>query len=177
MDKYADFLLNESIGVQFNAFYRGFQNVMEESPLQYLFWPEELEQIVCGSKVRTTIFLLFTLHFDLCFHFVFQVFDMSDLEETTLYEGGYRKNTPVIRFFWNFAHALPRTSQQKLLQFATGSDRVPVGGLGKLKLTITRNGSDSDRCVSNFNYYTFLKNLCFLLFCVLLILKKNFDRV
>lgn len=70
---------------------------------------------------------------------------MSDLEETTLYEGGYRKNTPVIRYFWNFAHALPRASQQKLLQFTTGSDRVPVGGLGKLKLTITRNGSDSDR--------------------------------
>lgn len=55
MDKYADFLLNESIGVQFNAFYRGFQNVMEESPLQYLFWPEELEQIVCGSKVRSHV--------------------------------------------------------------------------------------------------------------------------
>ncbi|XP_025409259.1 ubiquitin-protein ligase E3A isoform X3 [Sipha flava] len=123
VDKYADFLLNQSIGVQFNAFYRGFQNVMEESPLQYLFWPEELEQIVCGSKV----------------------FDMTDLEETTLYEGGYRKNTPVVRYFWNFAHALPRVSQQKLLQFTTGSDRVPVGGLGKLKLTITRNGSDSDR--------------------------------
>jgi ubiquitin-protein ligase E3 A len=78
----------------------------------------------------------------------FQVFDMTDLEETTLYEGGYRKNTPVVRYFWNFAHALPRVSQQKLLQFTTGSDRVPVGGLGKLKLTITRNGSDSDRFVS-----------------------------
>ncbi|KAL4089713.1 hypothetical protein QTP88_024689 [Uroleucon formosanum] len=123
VDKYADFLLNESIGVQFNAFYRGFQNVMEESPLQYLFWPEELEQIVCGSKV----------------------FDMSELEETTLYEGGYHKETQVIKNFWDFAHALPRVSQQKLLQFTTGSDRVPVGGLGKLKLTITRNGSDSDR--------------------------------
>jgi len=58
VDKYANFLLNESIGVQFNAFYRGFQNVMEESPLQYLFWPEELEQIVCGSKVRFPFFLL-----------------------------------------------------------------------------------------------------------------------
>lgn len=73
---------------------------------------------------------------------------MTDLEETTLYEGGYRKNTPVIRYFWNFALALPRSSQQKLLQFTTGSDRVPVGGLGKLKLTITRNGSDSDRFVT-----------------------------
>jgi len=73
---------------------------------------------------------------------------MSELEETTLYEGGYHKDTEVIKFFWEFAHALPRASQQKLLQFTTGSDRVPVGGLGKLKLTITRNGSDSDRYAS-----------------------------
>jgi len=80
---------------------------------------------------------------------VFQVFDMSELEETTLYEGGYHKETQVIKNFWDFAHALPRVSQQKLLQFTTGSDRVPVGGLGKLKLTITRNGSDSDRYAFN----------------------------
>jgi len=56
VDKYADFLLNELIGKQFNAFYRGFQNVMDESPLKFLFWPEELEQIVCGSKVRLSHF-------------------------------------------------------------------------------------------------------------------------
>ena len=31
------------------------------------------------------------------------------------------------------------------MQFTTGSDRVPIGGLGKLKLVIARNGSDSDR--------------------------------
>ena len=30
-------------------------------------------------------------------------------------------------------------------QFTTGSDRVPIGGLGKLKLVIARNGSDSER--------------------------------
>jgi len=90
---------------------------------------------------------------------ILKVFDMSDLEDTTLYEGGYRKNTPVIRFFWNFAHALPRISQQKLLQFTTGSDRVPVGGLGKLKLTITRNGSDSDRCVLHYFSIQQIKNL------------------
>lgn len=78
---------------------------------------------------------------------------MSELEETTLYEGGYHKETQVIKNFWDFAHALPRVSQQKLLQFTTGSDRVPVGGLGKLKLTITRNGSDSDRYTLNKTWY------------------------
>lgn len=37
--------------------------------------------------------------------------------------------------------------KRRLLQFTTGSDRVPVGGLGRLKLIIARNGPDSDRHV------------------------------
>ena len=35
--------------------------------------------------------------------------------------------------------------KRRLLQFTTGSDRIPVGGLAKLKLTIAKNGSDSER--------------------------------
>ena len=35
--------------------------------------------------------------------------------------------------------------KRKLLQFTTGSDRVPVGGLSKLKLIIAKNGPDTDR--------------------------------
>ena len=35
--------------------------------------------------------------------------------------------------------------KRKLLQFTTGSDRIPVGGLAKLKLIIAKNGPDSDR--------------------------------
>merc|ERR1712013_312611 len=38
--------------------------------------------------------------------------------------------------------------KRKLLQFTTGSDRIPVGGLAKLKLIIAKNGPDSDRLPS-----------------------------
>ena len=41
--------------------------------------------------------------------------------------------------------------KRRLLQFTTGSDRVPVGGLGRLKLIIARNGADSDRYNRLFN--------------------------
>ena len=37
--------------------------------------------------------------------------------------------------------------KRRLLQFTTGSDRIPVGGLAKLKLIIAKNGPDSDRSV------------------------------
>ncbi|PNF21690.1 Ubiquitin-protein ligase E3A [Cryptotermes secundus] len=123
IDLYADFLLNKSVEKQFRAFRRGFQMVTDESPLHLLFRPEEVEQLVCGSKN----------------------FDFNELEEATEYDGGYTLDSPTIRNFWEIVHKMSLESKRKLLQFATGSDRVPVGGLSKLKLIIARNGPDSDR--------------------------------
>ena len=42
-------------------------------------------------------------------------------------------------------HELSVEDKRRLLQFTSGSDRVPVGGLGRLKLIIARHGADSDR--------------------------------
>jgi hypothetical protein len=77
-------------------------------------------------------------------------FDFNELEEATEYDGGYTLDTPIIRNFWEIVHKMSLESKRKLLQFATGSDRVPVGGLSKLKLIIARNGPDSDRFVLAF---------------------------
>jgi ubiquitin-protein ligase E3 A len=60
VDLYADFLLNTSVEKQFRAFRRGFQMVTDESPLHLLFRPEEIEQLVCGSKVRSFRFKVLT---------------------------------------------------------------------------------------------------------------------
>jgi len=51
VELYADFLLNKSVEKQFSAFRRGFQMVTNESPLQTLFHPSEIELLVCGSTV------------------------------------------------------------------------------------------------------------------------------
>ncbi|XP_064481318.1 ubiquitin-protein ligase E3A-like [Ornithodoros turicata] len=123
VDAYADFLLNKSIEKQFSAFRRGFLLVTDDSPLQILFRPEEVELLVCGSKN----------------------FDFNALEESTEYDGGYMASTPIIRHFWELVHEFSIEQKRKLLQFATGSDRVPVGGLSKLRLVIARHGPDSDR--------------------------------
>ncbi|KAJ6648241.1 Ubiquitin-protein ligase E3A [Pseudolycoriella hygida] len=123
VDLYTDYLLNVSVAKQFKAFKRGFQMVTDESPLHLLFRPEEVEVLVCGSKK----------------------FDFDELEKATEYEGGYTKESRIIKQFWEIIHALPMDLKRKLLEFTTGSDRVPVGGLSKLKLVIARNGPDSDR--------------------------------
>lgn len=51
---YSDYILNKSVEKQFKAFRRGFHMVTNESPLKYLFRPEEIELLICGSRVRKT---------------------------------------------------------------------------------------------------------------------------
>ncbi|XP_072942235.1 ubiquitin-protein ligase E3A [Epargyreus clarus] len=120
---YADFLLNSSVATQFAAFRRGFVMVTDESQLGALFRPEEVETLVCGSKN----------------------FDFNELEKSTEYDGGFTAESQTIKDFWSIVHSLSLEDKRKLLQFTTGSDRVPVGGLSNLKLVIARNGPDCDR--------------------------------
>ena len=98
VELYADFLLSQSIEKQFRAFKKGFQMVTDESPLNLLFRPEEVELLVCGSKN----------------------FDFDELEKSTEYEGGYTTDTEIIKHFWNIVHGLSLESKRKLLQFTTG---------------------------------------------------------
>lgn len=52
VELYAEYMLNKSVEKQFKAFRRGFHMVTNESPLKYLFRPEEIELLICGSRVR-----------------------------------------------------------------------------------------------------------------------------
>lgn len=55
MKLYADWLLNESISEQFEAFRQGFELVVAKSPLKSLFSPEELEILISGSQVSNIL--------------------------------------------------------------------------------------------------------------------------
>jgi ubiquitin-protein ligase E3 A len=74
--------------------------------------------------------------------------DFEELEKVTIYDNGYYEDHPVIKNFWEVVHSLSVEEKKKLLFFATGSDRSPIGGLGKLTFVITRHGPDSDRLPS-----------------------------
>ncbi|XP_030227892.1 ubiquitin-protein ligase E3A isoform X1 [Gadus morhua] len=123
VDMYTDYILNKSVERQFKAFKKGFLMVTNESPLKYLFRPEEVELLICGSRNL----------------------DFKALEETTDYDGGYSKDCQVVKDFWETIHSFGEDQKRQFLQFTTGSDRAPVGGLGKLKMIIAKNGADTDR--------------------------------
>lgn len=124
VDLYVQYLLDSSVSKLFDAFLAGFKTVCN-SPAFDLFRWEELELLICGSPVL----------------------DFEELEKSAQYEG-YDENHPLIKNFWEVVHSLPLEQKKRLLFFTTGSDRSPIGGLGKLHLVITRHGPDSDRLPS-----------------------------
>ncbi|XP_011931150.1 PREDICTED: ubiquitin-protein ligase E3A isoform X6 [Cercocebus atys] len=96
--------------------------------------------------------------------------DFQALEETTEYDGGYTRDSVLIRCliiqtnfkialyelvfrflelklteFWEIVHSFTDEQKRLFLQFTTGTDRAPVGGLGKLKMIIAKNGPDTER--------------------------------
>ncbi|XP_054645601.1 ubiquitin-protein ligase E3A [Dunckerocampus dactyliophorus] len=123
VELYADYILNKGVERQFQAFKKGFLMVTSESPMKYLFRPEEVELLICGSRNL----------------------DFEALEKTTEYDGGYSKDSQVIKDFWETIHSFGQEQKKMFLQFTTGTDRAPVGGLGKLKMIIAKNGPDTDR--------------------------------
>ncbi|XP_062832249.1 probable E3 ubiquitin-protein ligase HECTD2 isoform X2 [Anolis carolinensis] len=117
---YVDFLLNKSIYKQFAAFYYGFHSVCASYALM-LLRPEEVEILVCGSPEL----------------------DMHALQKHTQYDG-YQKTDLTIRYFWEVVLEFPLELQKKLLHFATGSDRVPVGGMTDLSFKISKSEASTD---------------------------------
>ncbi|XP_041477495.1 probable E3 ubiquitin-protein ligase HECTD2 [Lytechinus variegatus] len=120
VDLYVNFLLNNSVYEQFAAFYHGFHSVCASNAL-IMLRPEEVEMLVCGSPI----------------------IDYDELEKVTLYDG-FDKDDVTIKYFWEVAKGYPLPLQKKLLLFATGSDRIPIGGMGEMSFKIIRVDTSSN---------------------------------
>jgi len=118
---YLDWYFNKSIETQFRPFYKGFYKVVTGDAIR-LFTGEELLTLICGSS-----------HLD-----------FEALEKGTAYEGGYTKNTPIIKSFWEIVHSFNEEQKRSFLAFCTGSDRAPIKGLGSMIFVIARHGPDSE---------------------------------
>jgi len=77
--------------------------------------------------------------------------DVRDWRSNTVYKGEYHENHLVIQWFWRLVLSFNNEMRARLLQFVTGTSRVPMNGFKELygsngpkKFTIERWGS-SDR--------------------------------
>jgi hypothetical protein len=98
---------------QLSSFLRGFYDVIPQ-PLLSIFDHREIELVLCGLPN----------------------IDKEDWQRNTLYAGQYEqkgRNHKVIKWFWKFVDTLDESDAARLLQFSTGTARVPVQGFKLLQ--------------------------------------------
>ncbi|XP_052815238.1 E3 ubiquitin-protein ligase Su(dx)-like [Mya arenaria] len=93
---------------QTKAFLDGFSEVVPLQWLQY-FDEREIELMLCGM----------------------QEVDVDDWERNTIYRH-YQRNSKQVVWFWKFVRELDNEKRTRLMQFVTGTCRLPVGGFAEL---------------------------------------------
>ncbi|XP_012217648.1 E3 ubiquitin-protein ligase Nedd-4 isoform X1 [Linepithema humile] len=94
---------------QMNAFLEGF-NALIPPTLVKIFDEHELELLMCGI----------------------QHIDVKDWKQNTLYKGDYHANHIVVQWFWRVVLSFSNEMRSRLLQFVTGTSRVPMNGFKEL---------------------------------------------
>ncbi|KAK8875786.1 Ubiquitin-protein ligase E3A [Tritrichomonas musculus] len=131
---YVNFVLDYSIQSQFESFKKGF-NLTCNIQSYHLFEPEEMDILVSGEDVL----------------------DWAALQRCATYTDGYTSESKPVKWFWELFNKKFSNEEKKMfLKFATGTDRTPVGGLGKLKLVIQKGEDDKRLPISHtcFNIFT-----------------------
>uniref|UniRef100_A0A3B3ZIR7 E3 ubiquitin-protein ligase n=1 Tax=Periophthalmus magnuspinnatus TaxID=409849 RepID=A0A3B3ZIR7_9GOBI len=104
----AEWRLSRGVEEQTQAFFEGFNEVLPQQYLQY-FDAKELEVMLCGM----------------------QEIDLMDWQRNTIYRH-YTRNSKQIMWFWQFVKEMDNEKRMRLLQFVTGTCRLPVGGFADL---------------------------------------------
>ncbi|KAG5321500.1 SUDX ligase, partial [Acromyrmex heyeri] len=127
--------MTRGIEEQTKAFLEGFNSVVPLEWLKY-FDERELELMLCGM----------------------QEIDVEDWQRNTIYRH-YTRNSKQILWFWQFVTRTDSEKRARLLQFVTGTCRVPVGGFAELM------GSNGPQrfCIEKFGKDTWLprSHTCF----------------
>ncbi|PFH52377.1 hypothetical protein AMATHDRAFT_2113 [Amanita thiersii Skay4041] len=127
---YVDYVVQYRIGKrvkdQFDAFMSGFSELIPQD-LITVFDERELELLIGGMSE----------------------IDVDDWTKYTDYRG-YEVNDEVIQWFWKCVRSWPPERKSRLLQFATGTSRIPVNGFkdlqgsdGPRRFTIEKSGDPS----------------------------------
>ncbi|KAH0584286.1 hypothetical protein H2248_009833 [Termitomyces sp. 'cryptogamus'] len=126
VDLIVDYRISKRVKDQFEAFMSGFSELIPLD-LVTVFDERELELLIGGMSE----------------------IDVDDWTKFTDYRG-YEVNDEVIQWFWKCVRSWPPERKSRLLQFATGTSRIPVNGFkdlqgsdGPRRFTIEKSGDPS----------------------------------
>ncbi|KAH8101291.1 ubiquitin-protein ligase [Cristinia sonorae] len=118
--------ISKRVKSQFDAFMSGFSELIPPS-LVHVFDERELELLIGGMSE----------------------IDVDDWSKFTDYRG-YEVNDEVVQWFWQCVRSWPSERKSRLLQFVTGTSRIPVNGFkdlqgsdGPRRFTIEKSGDPS----------------------------------
>ncbi|KAL1546797.1 HECT-type E3 ubiquitin transferase [Salvia divinorum] len=109
VDLVAEHRLTTAIRPQINAFMEGFNELIPRDLIS-IFHDKELELLISGLP-------------DI---------DLDDLRANTEYSG-YTAASPAIQWFWEVVQAFSKEDKARLLQFVTGTSKVPLEGFSALQ--------------------------------------------
>ncbi|KAG0700134.1 hypothetical protein DFH29DRAFT_933710 [Suillus ampliporus] len=126
VDAVVEYRTKTRVREQSEAFMQGFKEIIPQDLIE-LFDERELELLIGGMSE----------------------IDTDDWIQYTDYRG-YEKTDKVIEWFWQCIRSWPPERKSRLLQFATGTSRVPVNGFkdlqgsdGPRRFTIDKSGDPS----------------------------------
>ncbi|KAF8892604.1 hypothetical protein BD779DRAFT_1509940 [Infundibulicybe gibba] len=126
VDCVVDYRISKRVKEQFESFMSGFSELIPQD-LITVFDERELELLIGGMSE----------------------IDVDDWTKFTDYRG-YEMNDEVIQWFWKCVRSWPPERKSRLLQFATGTSRIPVNGFkdlqgsdGPRRFTIEKSGDPS----------------------------------
>ncbi|ORX68523.1 HECT-domain-containing protein [Linderina pennispora] len=102
--------LSRAIKDQIAAFLTGFHDLIPQDLIQ-IFNEQELELLISGMP-------------DI---------DVDDWRNNTDYHGGYSASSAQIQWFWRAVRSFDQEERAKLLQFVTGTSKVPLEGFTHLQ--------------------------------------------
>ncbi|KAI4466887.1 hect domain ubiquitin-protein ligase [Holotrichia oblita] len=112
-DEYIDCVIRwrfvSRVQKQMDAFLNGFSELVPLGLIK-IFDEHELELLMCGI----------------------QNIDVKDWKQNTMYKGDYHSNHIVVQWFWRVVLSFPNEMRARLLQFVTGTSRVPMNGFKEL---------------------------------------------
>ncbi|KRX45470.1 E3 ubiquitin-protein ligase HUWE1 [Trichinella murrelli] len=125
-----------AIRQQLNAFLEGFYDIIPRRLIS-IFNEQELELLISGLPI----------------------IDIDDLQQNTEYYK-YNKNSLQIQWFWRAVRSFDHAERAKLLQFVTGTSRVPLQGFAALpgmhgaqRFQIHRDDRSVDRLPAAHTWY------------------------
>ncbi|XP_065912323.1 E3 ubiquitin-protein ligase NEDD4-like [Dysidea avara] len=95
---------------QMDAFKKGFEDIIPLNRLK-IFDEREIEYLMSGLGE----------------------INVDDWRKNTIYKEGYKETDDVIKWFWKAVESYDSELQARLLQFVTGTSRVPMNGFAELQ--------------------------------------------